>query len=54
MVNINPKYEFYFWIVNSKSDLSTLLIISFSETLKDDCYGNKSEIGWLFDFTEYI
>ena len=37
IAEVNLKCKCYFWIFNLKTDLSTLLVFSFSETFRDDC-----------------
>ena len=44
----------YFWILNSKFELSTQLVFSFSDTLRDKYYMNKSEMYLTYGLTEYI
>ena len=36
--------ESYFWIFNSKFELSTQLLFSFSDNFREKYYKNKSEI----------
>ena len=34
--------------------MRTTLIFSFSDTFRDESEGNKSDIFWTYDFTEYV
>ena len=45
IVNINFKYECYFWIFNSESDLSALIVLAFQIPSKNNIKGISVRYG---------